>query len=366
MTKASIVIPCYNDGAYIRDAVDSARKQTYPSLEIVIVDDGSEDSETREALRGLEEEGLPVLWSEHRGVAHARNMGIRYATGEYILPLDSDDLIEPEYLAEGIAVLEADVSAGIVYCEADFFEGRTGIWKLPEYSIGCMLARNTIFNAAIFRKKNWEQVGGYDETMRTAMEDWDFWLAILELGLHPVKLPKLMFHYRIRSRGCSYSHRTVPLNDLLEVYRLIACKHHALYANHVEDLVYHMRLIIDDLERTPATKLALNASNRWVQISRQIDWDAVDARFCDRFLFLAPWSQSPARLAFGCAIIQEITGCSDQELVKSVAENPYMQYLCSCSIGTSEIPAEVYQRVREKLTVQEFREMLNNCLREET
>ena len=368
MEKVSIVIPCYNDGAYIRETVTSARKQTYPSVEIIIVNDGSEDMVTREVLRQMEGEGLRVIWNEHRGVAHARNTGIRCATGKYILPLDADDLIEPEYLAEAVAVLAAKPDVGMVYCEADSFDGRTGPWVLPEFTIGMMLARNVIFNAAVFRKLHWESVGGYDETMKTALEDWDFWLAFLEKGLHPFRLPKLLFHYRIRStEHTSYSHRDVLLQDKLEVYQTIAVKHRDLYTNHIKEYVYAMRLILEEYERLDAkkTQLQLDASDRWIRLSQQIDWERVEATFGDQCLFLRQWSQVPARFAFGYILIQEITGYSAEELVQSVRENPYMQYLCAGSFGGGELPVSTYLKIRERLTPQVFQKMLAECLREE-
>ena len=85
------------------------------------------------------------------GLASARNNGIREATGEYILPLDADDKIGEEYLELAVEILDQNPEIGIVYCEAEFFEGRSDLWYLPEYSLVNILMSNVIF-CCIFPK----------------------------------------------------------------------------------------------------------------------------------------------------------------------------------------------------------------------
>ncbi len=364
--KASIVIPCYNDGAYIRDAVASAQRQTYPNTEIVIVDDGSEDEATNDTLRQLEQEGLRVIRNDHQGVAHARNTGIRVAAGTYILPLDSDDVIEPEYLAEAIAVLEKDPSVGMVYCEADFFGEKSGKWSLPEFQIEYMLTQNVIFNAAVFRKTDWEAVGGYDESMRTALEDWDFWLSFLEKGLRPVRLSKVLFHCRKRPYGESHSRRSLLPEDKRQVIHHLAAKHRTLYADNLEVFLEFVRWLMEQRDAQSAPQIHLNVDNRWVRFSRQFDWEAVDERCGATFDFLRDWTENGARFALGAVMIQEISGLSDEELTESLAENPYMRYFCGLSFSGSEraIPVETYRRVKQAMTEPLLQEILQKCMKE--
>ena len=363
---ATIVVPCYNDGAYIRDAVTSAQRQTYAATEIVIVDDGSEDEATRETLRQMEKEGLRVVWNDHRGVAHARNTGIRCATGTYILPLDSDDRIEPEYLAEAIAVMERDASVGIVYCEADFFGEQTGKWGLPEFQTAFMLTQNIIFNAAVFRKSDWEAVGGYDETMRIALEDWDFWLSLLEKGLRPVRIPKTLFHCRKRPYGESHSRRSLSPEDKRQVLHYLAAKHRALYAEHLEEYLEFVRWLMEQQAEERAPQIRLDVDNRWVKISSQFDWAAVEAQCGETFEFLHEWTEKTARLALGAVMIQEISGVSDEELMESLAENPYMRYFCGLSFSGREraIPVETYRKIKQAMTQTLLQEILQTCMKD--
>jgi len=80
-----------------------------------------------------------------------------------------------------------------------FFGNDIGIWNLPEFSIGRMLVSNIIFNAGLFRKKDWESCGGYDESLKSGIEDWDFWLSILSLDREVFQIPGELFNYRIKS-----------------------------------------------------------------------------------------------------------------------------------------------------------------------
>ncbi|MBQ6527691.1 MAG: glycosyltransferase family 2 protein, partial [Clostridia bacterium] len=101
----SVIMPCYNDGKYIAESVASLSGQTYSNLELIIIDDGSDDPETVAALDKIAFPKLKVLHTNHVGPAGARNCGIAQAKGVYILPLDADDTIDPSYIAKAVAVM---------------------------------------------------------------------------------------------------------------------------------------------------------------------------------------------------------------------------------------------------------------------
>ena len=200
--KTSVIIPCYNHGIYIDDALNSVLDQTSPDIEIIIVDDGSTDKFTMEKLDELKKAGLKVIATENMGLANARNTGIDEAKGIYILPLDADDRIGPRYIEKASKILDDNPGAGIVYCEARFFGRAFGKWDLPPFSIDEMLIENIIFSSGLFRKKDWEKIGGYDPGMNLGWEDYDFWLSILENGFTAYKIKEAMFFCRIRQDGC--------------------------------------------------------------------------------------------------------------------------------------------------------------------
>lgn len=205
MSKVSIIIPCYNQGAYLEEAVDSVLAQTYQDFEIIIVDDGSTDADTVRMLENYQRSKTRVIHTRNQGLSAARNNGIREASGEYILPLDADDKIGPGYLREAVRILDAYPDIGIVYCEAAFFGVRSDHWHLPEFSSDHLLFQNIIFCSAFFRKRDWEKVGGYNVNMIYGWEDWDFWLSLVHLGAKVYRIPKIFFYYRLREASMSHS-----------------------------------------------------------------------------------------------------------------------------------------------------------------
>ncbi len=228
MGKVSIIMPCYNDGAYIEEAVGSVLGQTYKDLEIIIVDDGSDDGYTKEVIDKLSDEKIKIYHTKHLRPAGARNYGIKMATGKYILPVDSDDRIEPSYIEKAVKILEDNPQIGVVYCEADLFGEKSGKWDLPSYSFETMLLDNIVFVTAMFYKADWEKAGGFNTYMDSGMEDYDFWLSILAMGKEIYQIPEILFHYRIKkiSRTTQFLDNSVQVK---EIYNRIYDNHEEFY-----------------------------------------------------------------------------------------------------------------------------------------
>lgn len=231
LPRASVVIPCHNDGPHLLEAVDSVRTQTFGAWEIVIVDDGSTDAATHQALDACQAARLRVIREEHRGLPTARNTGIAAACGEYILPLDADDRMAPTYLEQAVAVLDRRPEVGIVYCQAEFFGAQSGPWQLPPFSLQEMLLHNVVFASAMFRKADWQAVGGYKPSMKYGWEDWEFWLSLLELGRQAYCLPRPLFFYRRKADSMIASLARRP-DEQDYSFREILRHHRRLYAAH--------------------------------------------------------------------------------------------------------------------------------------
>lgn len=196
MPLVSVVIPCYNQGRFLAESIGSVLSSGYRDLEIVVVDDGSSDPETVRILDELKYPATRLIRRQNGGLAAARNTGIGEATGRYILPLDADDRIGPDYIGKAVETLERDSGVGIVYCRGERFGAEYGPWRLPRFSRWRMRLGNVIFCSALYRRADWEAVGGYDESLRRGWEDWDFWLSLLELGRSVRQLPVTGFYYR--------------------------------------------------------------------------------------------------------------------------------------------------------------------------
>src|SRR5207249_5487391 len=164
--KVSIVIPCYNHGAMLREALASVEQARNANMiEVIIVDDGSSEAETTRILNEAAEAGHCVVPQPNRGVGAARNAGIRLAKGEFILPLDSDNRLRDVYLKEGVSLLKENPSIGVIYSDAEYFGEKTGRWHVEEFDLLSLIRKNFIDVCALYRKALWEQVGGYDEQM---------------------------------------------------------------------------------------------------------------------------------------------------------------------------------------------------------
>jgi glycosyltransferase involved in cell wall biosynthesis len=222
----SVVIPCFNHGNYILDAIESVAAQTFDDYEIIVVNDGSTDHGTIVALHDIAASGIQVLHTSNRGPAEARNHGIRHARGKYILPLDADDKIAPHYLELAAAVLERDEEVGVVYGKIQFFGELVGEWQQPEYCPNRILIENMIVVSGVFRRTDWRLVGGYRQNMRHGWEDWDFWLAFVELKRKIVKLPEVVFYYRIRKDSRT---RTLSLIRNVWLFMQLVRNHPRLY-----------------------------------------------------------------------------------------------------------------------------------------
>ena len=229
--RVSVIMPCYNDGKYIAEAVASLRASVFQDMELIIIDDGSDDPETLNVLKNIDYPRVRILNTFRVRPAAARNAGIREARGEYIFPLDADDTIDPEYIGKAVEKMDADPSLGIVYCHADLFGEKTGPWELPDYSLRMMLLDNCIFVSSLFRKADWESIGGFGEDFRAGMEDYDFWLSVLGLGREVYQFPETWFHYRIKPAS-----RTTQFNNS---YDEVQQTYVRLYERHRDFLLAH-------------------------------------------------------------------------------------------------------------------------------
>src|SRR5581483_10114820 len=152
----------------------SVSAQTYPSVETILVNDGSDLREAVDTLHSLAPSVTKYIEQPHSGPSAARNAGIRAASGDFVLPLDADDLLEPTYISECMAALEQHADAAFVYSDYRVIGDVRYKQRLNDYNLFELLDRNTLTYAAVIRKSDWSLAGGYDESMRSGYEDWDF------------------------------------------------------------------------------------------------------------------------------------------------------------------------------------------------
>lgn len=229
--KISIIIPCYNSGATLEETLRSVLNQDFSDWEAIIVNDGSTDRTEVIALEWTEIDSRFQYHSKsNEGLCKTRNFGIASAKGDYILPLDSDNLVDEYFCKYATVILDKNSSIGVVHGNAEFFGEKTGLWEIGEFKMETMLIDNYIDACAVYRKELWKQVGGYDENLPfEGLEDWELWLAFGAINVRFFYLKKITFKYRV-SKNSMIAVFTKEMAEITREY--IVKKYSSLYRYH--------------------------------------------------------------------------------------------------------------------------------------
>lgn len=238
-TKVSIIMPCYNHGLYIEEALNSVFASDYDNYEVIVIDDGSTDELTKSVLSKISHPLVKIIYKEHNGPSAARNAGIKAAEGEYILPLDADDKIDKTFIRKAVKILDENANIGLVYSEAETFGEENLKIEFQEYDNDInfyeLLVSNKFMISSFFRKKDFEKIGGYKDELKEGLEDWELWISLCSLGIKTYKIPETLFFYRKRKYG-NLSSKTAN------------CKL-TYWKNFKEIIKLHPTLYIDNLEK---------------------------------------------------------------------------------------------------------------------
>jgi glycosyltransferase involved in cell wall biosynthesis len=190
----TVVIACFNYGAYLEEAVGSARGQAGGPPHVVVVDDGSDDPGTLDALDRLPA-AVELVRQPNRGVCAARNAGLARAATPYVLVLDADDRLAPGALAALRAPLDEDARLGFAYGLMRFFGDWQGVLRFPPYDAYRLLYRHTIGLSALTRREAIEDTGGFDPAFEQ-FEDWELWVNALAHGWRGRRVDAVTLEYR--------------------------------------------------------------------------------------------------------------------------------------------------------------------------
>lgn len=237
--SVSVIMPVFNAGRYLKQALGSVSKQTHQDFEVIVVDDGSTDPYT---LRLLEDAArlprLKVCRTENQGPAAARNTAIARARGTYVVPLDADDYLASGFLEQTLAIAERDPTVGIAYTWIGLVGGHRGTWRTGGFSVPELLCRCTLHVTALYRRELWSDVGGYDPRFVESWEDWDFWLTAAARGWKAHCLPQVLAYYRRTPASRELRARRLGVSGRL--MRTLVRKHRALYDEHLEEAMAGM------------------------------------------------------------------------------------------------------------------------------
>ena len=198
----SIIIPCYNQAQYLEESVQSAVNQTYPEIEIIIINDGSRDDTqgVAEKLQKKHPKIVRIIQKVNEGLSEARNSGIKEAIGNYILPLDADDSIDKSMISKCMEEM-INTDADIVYTDIKCFGVQNNIFIQKATNVSDILYRNYPSPSSLYKQKVWEKCGGYKKNMKEGYEDWEFWVNAFRNNFIFQYIPKAYFYYRVKEES---------------------------------------------------------------------------------------------------------------------------------------------------------------------
>lgn len=247
----SIIIPCFNDGRFLPDALASSSQLNDFNYEVIIIDDGSSDPATLEYLSTVDRNKYTLIRQQKKGVSSARNAGIRIAKGKYILPLDADNMIMPEYAYIGIKFLEDNPDFAIFYSDQQRFGLCNETIRTSEFDVFNLIPDNCLDNCAIYRREVWEQCGGYDENM-VGFEDWELWIRAYEYGFKFYHLPEPLYFYRVKTLEESLNLTCQKPRNFSKLLHYIYSKHSRLVRRTLKELNNINRELRKELDRKDA------------------------------------------------------------------------------------------------------------------
>lgn len=221
----SVIVPCHNGGRFLPGLVANLAEQRFRDFEVVIVNNGSTETETLQTLDRLRS-NIRVIDQENRYLPGARNTGFREARASLVLPLDCDDRLDPSFLDRTVSALQgAGPDVGFVFTHMALSGALRGVIK-SRFDPFDQLFLNRLPYCMLVRKSAWQKAGGYDQTMRDGTEDWEFNIRLAKAGYHGLRIAEPLFIYCVRSDGMLLS-KSARMQGT--IWRNIRSRHPDLY-----------------------------------------------------------------------------------------------------------------------------------------
>lgn len=247
----SIIIPCFNYGRFLAEALDSAANQTYPNIEIIIIDDGSTDNSRVVAenyIKTHNKSPVRYLYQTNKGIIETRNRGVRLAKGEYIIQLDADDILDHKYVSETIRTSKRH-GVKIVYTDVEIIGRENRRQYFSDFSLDTLKYQNFIHASSLVHTSVFKDLK-YDPALdKLGYEDWDIFLGACLNGFTAARNKKVVLYYRKHSAMNSRSDEVSAVYNLLKSRNYIHEKYIKLFPNDMralEPLVKIHKKILED------------------------------------------------------------------------------------------------------------------------
>jgi glycosyltransferase involved in cell wall biosynthesis len=259
---ASVVIAVYNKGRWLADTLASVRAQTHPRVEIVVVNDGSTDPATVAAFEALTD--VVKVDKPNGGPGSAYNAGFAAASGDFLLPLDGDDLLHPDCVATAVAALRRAPELAHATCYVQHF----GVLDVVDAPLGIVPGLMPFLNTGdkrtrLLRRSAVASVGGYDERLPT-LDDWELLIRLTRAGYEGDVVPRVLFSYRRHAESLTFAS---PAEMFLDEHQYILAKHADLLAEQGVAACHHLLHLWKN-------RIELSQAARWRHTARRESPDA--------------------------------------------------------------------------------------------
>lgn len=267
MPLVSIVIPAFNAAAFLPETLESALSQTYPNIEIIVVDDGSTDN-TREIIARYATAAVKYIYQPNTGVSAARNAGFRHSCGEFVCFMDADDWFYPENIAAKVSALKKHSSAALVHAAVEVTDGalhptghvmRGKSGKVLPFLLQYAPPAIPCPSNVLIRRSALDQVGLFDTQLSTSA-DYEMWLRLAS-DFDVTALPEVLVKYRVHNAGM-FANLALQVHDMEYIFK----KHAALLAREAGGTLkpkFYLSVGKAALQRKQ-WKLAAIALNKWM------------------------------------------------------------------------------------------------------
>jgi len=225
----SIVIPAYNAEKTVIETLESVINQVYKNIEVIVINDGSTDNTFNIVQEfASAHSNIKVFSKSNEGLPETRNYGFQYVSGEYLVFLDADDLLDATYVSSCIKEYHNNSQLDIVHTQTQLFERETGVLQSEDYSKEAILRTNCFTATAMMKSSNFKAIGLYDTNLKFA-EDWEMWIRMTAQFDNVYKINKPLFYYRKRHTKDSMTDENRRENISDEALLYIYNKHYSLY-----------------------------------------------------------------------------------------------------------------------------------------
>ncbi|MEF3692463.1 MAG: glycosyltransferase [Candidatus Moraniibacteriota bacterium] len=274
----SIVIPCYNYGNFVIETIESAVRQTFQNIEIIVINDGSNDKKTVNVLNSLKYPKTRVIHQKNQGLAQTRNNGMEIAMGKYVCFLDADDIMMPTYIEKAIILLESDENLGCVYSWLQCFGENDSIWKTQDLDPFELRNSNIASSHSVIRKTSWEKVKelnrfGFLTKYNGYFEDWVFWIDMLRVGFGGVVIEEPLIRYRVHKNSLSAIHKS-GFKDKLKQLKKDRKEffYNDKYSKEIQSKIFRKIEIINFLDNINKNSFYLSSQNNNKNILLLMPW----------------------------------------------------------------------------------------------